>query len=169
MNRSVSSSQAAPAGGAVQPEGEAGGAAQPEGQAGQADEAAQPEQQGEAIGELSDLIVDMREGKIVYGILTRTDGQLVAVPFSALQYETSQEQFVLDIEPQTLDQLAFAQDSWPDMTSEQWASTVHEQFNREPYWQVFGYGSPGQPQQQQQQQEQQQQQQGPGAQPEESY
>jgi sporulation protein YlmC with PRC-barrel domain len=152
--------QAQPEPGAAEGQGDALGEA--EGQAGQPGDA-QQQAQGEELGQLRDLIVDMREGKVVYGILTLTEGQLVAVPYTALQYEAQQQQFTLDADPQALQQLAFAEDSWPDLTSEQWASMVHQQLNREPYWQVFGYGSPGQAQDQGQPDQQQDQ---PGQQPE---
>lgn len=116
---------------------------------------------GEEVGTLRDLIVDMREGKLVYAIITRAEAedgrQLAAVPFSALQYQADQQQFALQGEAQTLAPLAFAEDSWPDLTSEQWASNLHQQFDQQPYWQVFGYGSPGQAQGEQQPQQQQQQ------------
>jgi len=131
--------------------------------------------QGQELGQLTDLIVDMREGKLVYAIISRTDAvaesQYAAVPFRALQYDPDQQQFTLDTEPQALSELAFGEDNWPDMTSEQWASRVHQAFNQQPYWQVFGYASPGQDQGQGQGQgqgpEQGQPGEGQGAQPEE--
>jgi sporulation protein YlmC with PRC-barrel domain len=153
---------AAAAGGAQQP-------AQPEqqieeGAGQQAEQQAQDTEQGqgEELGQLADLIVDMREGKLIYAIINRPDaaaeGQYAAVPFSALRYSQDEQQFTLDAEAQTLEQLAFGQDNWPDMTSEQWGSSVHQQFDQQPYWQVFGYASPGQGQGQGEQQETGQQQ-----------
>ena len=98
------------------------------------------------LGQVTDLIVDTREGRIAYAILGRgavmgIGGDLVAVPYSALSWEPQQERFTLDTDTATLDALAFKSDSWPDLTSEQWAARVHRQFDRQPYWQVFGYGA----------------------------
>jgi sporulation protein YlmC with PRC-barrel domain len=101
----------------------------------------------ERLGKLQDMVIDTREGRIVYGVLAGggvlgVGDRLTLVPYSALEYQKAQQQFVADATPQQIRARAFARNSWPDLTNEQWASQTHEQFGEQPYWQVFGYGSP---------------------------
>jgi sporulation protein YlmC with PRC-barrel domain len=100
----------------------------------------------EALGTVTDLIVDMREGRIAFALLSTdqapaVDGALALVPFRALTFDAARQRYALEAEAATVDSLAFDVDSWPDLTNQQWAANVHQQFNREPYWQVFGYGA----------------------------
>jgi sporulation protein YlmC with PRC-barrel domain len=102
--------------------------------------------ENQPLGKMSDLIVDMREGRIAFALLRAEgiegmDRALVAVPYSALSFSPARQRFMLEADRQTLRTLAFAPDNWPDLTNEQWASRLHAQFNRQPYWQVFGYGA----------------------------
>lgn len=99
------------------------------------------------LGTLSDMIIDGREGRVVYGVLT-TGGffgfgeELALVPYRALRYQEADDQFALDADEEAIDAVAFEDDNWPDLTNERWASSLHLTFNEEPYWQTFGYVSP---------------------------
>jgi sporulation protein YlmC with PRC-barrel domain len=96
-------------------------------------------------GRVVDLIVDMREGRVVYALVASGQalglgGRFVIVPFAELTFDRENEVFALNASQQTLRGLSFAPDNWPNLTDEAWAAQLHEQFDREPYWQVFGYG-----------------------------
>jgi sporulation protein YlmC with PRC-barrel domain len=100
--------------------------------------------QDEELGDLNQLIVDPREGRIVYGIVSYggvlgIGGKLVAVPWSALELQPAQDAFVIDATKETLDELAFSSGDWPDLSNEQWALETHRAFEQQPYWEVFGY------------------------------
>ncbi|HEX7008477.1 MAG TPA: PRC-barrel domain-containing protein, partial [Phycisphaeraceae bacterium] len=102
--------------------------------------------QGEELAQVSDFIIDTREGRAAYAVLSYggfagIGEKLVAVPYNALQPQPQEEAFTLNATRETLDQLAFESDSWPDMTDQQWASRVHQAFNQPPYWEVYGYGA----------------------------
>lgn len=104
--------------------------------------------QDESLAELEDLIVDLREGRIPYALLSYGGilgiGQdHVLVPWQALSFDAEEEAFVLDATEDQLDRFAFDPDDWPEMTDEQWASQIHTEFGQEPYWEVYGYAAPG--------------------------
>ena len=100
------------------------------------------------LGEISDLVIDAREGRIAYAVISHGGfigiGQkLSAVPWRALEHQPDQQRFALDTDAETIEQLAFSRNDWPDMASEQWANQTHSAFNQQPYWQVYGYAAPG--------------------------
>ena len=102
----------------------------------------------EEIGEVSDLVIDAREGRVAYGIVSHggflgMGRKHTAAPWRALQYEPDQEQFVLDADQETIERVSYAAGEEPDWTDEQWAAETHQAFNQPPYWQVYGYAPPG--------------------------
>ncbi|MFA9479824.1 PRC-barrel domain-containing protein [Phycisphaerales bacterium AB-hyl4] len=109
----------------------------------------------DTIAQIDDLMIDSREGHLAYAVLNYggflgIGRDYVAVPYQALQQAvgtddemfTDDDAFVLDADEDTLDRISFDRGDWPNMTDEQWAQSVHEAFDHEPYWQVFGYAPP---------------------------
>ncbi|MFA9478446.1 PRC-barrel domain-containing protein [Phycisphaerales bacterium AB-hyl4] len=116
------------------------------------------------IGQLQDLVIDTREGRVIYGILSYggilgIGEELAPVPFQALQFDEQEERFTLDATEEQLDQVAYQEGEEPDWQDQQWAMQTHQAFDEEPYWQVFGYAPPGEEGMQQQQQQQREHQQ----------
>jgi sporulation protein YlmC with PRC-barrel domain len=98
---------------------------------------------GENLGELEDVMVDMHRGHVAYGILTYggvlgIGEKWVAVPWAAFEMKPRLETARLDVDKKTLEELAFESDKWPTF-DEAYGRRIHERFNEEPYWQVFGY------------------------------
>lgn len=98
----------------------------------------------EKLGTLKDIIIDMREGRLVYGVVT--DGgtlgiseNLTAVPWAAFDIMPEKEYLAIDSDKAALKALSFKEDSWPDMTEQHWAQMTHDRFQQEPYWIIFGY------------------------------
>ncbi len=101
--------------------------------------------QDEGLAKVDDFMIDTREGRLAYAILSYggmlgIGADLVAVPYQALR--PMGDAFVLDADRETLDRLAFEGGERPDMTDPQWTEQVHDAFDQEPYWQVFGYAPP---------------------------
>lgn len=118
---------------------------------------------GEELGSISDLVIDLNRDKLAYAIVSYggtlgVGDRMVAVPWSAVEIDRQNDQVVLDTPRQTLDQLAFEGDQFPDFADQQWAQRTHRAFGVEPEESVFGYsieaGEQGQQQQGQQQQDQ---------------
>jgi sporulation protein YlmC with PRC-barrel domain len=87
--------------------------------------------QDEHLGDIKDIMIDMRTGKIAYavmasgGLLTLGE-KLFAVPWEALTLDTVNQRFTLNIDKQRIDAApGFDKDDWPDMANQSWASQVH--------------------------------------------
>jgi sporulation protein YlmC with PRC-barrel domain len=82
--------------------------------------------QGQDMGEVEDLIVNMDNGQISYAILElgdflETEQELFPIPLNALQVSAQQLAFMLDVDPATLANApAFNEDTWPDLTTPEW-------------------------------------------------
>ena len=95
---------------------------------------------GEHVGKISDIMLDVRNGRIAYAVLAEggflgMGANLHAIPWSALTLDTDQKCFFVDITAQRLkDDPGFDKDHWPVMADAQWGTSLHTYYNRDPYW-----------------------------------
>ncbi|KAF0811470.1 hypothetical protein IGB42_04088 [Andreprevotia sp. IGB-42] len=96
--------------------------------------------QGEDLGEIKGLMLDVERGRVAYAVLSfggflGLGDKLFAIPFSALILDTDNKQFVLN---ESRDRLktapGFDKDHWPSMADERWAHEIHTYYNASPYW-----------------------------------
>lgn len=93
----------------------------------------------EDLGNIKDLMIDLESGRIVYAVLSfggilGMGNKLFAVPWSALELDTENEQFVLNVPKKLLkDAPGFDQDNWPDMANHEWAREIHEYYQQPLY------------------------------------
>lgn len=86
--------------------------------------------QDEDLGDIKEIMLDMRSGKIAYvvmssGGLLGIGEKLFAVPWQALQLDTVHRRFVLDVDKERLQSApGFGAHAWPDMTDAGWANQV---------------------------------------------
>ncbi|BDB26148.1 hypothetical protein Tamer19_25190 [Cupriavidus sp. TA19] len=95
---------------------------------------------GEHVGKISEIMLDVPHGRIAYAVLT-TGGflgmgdTLHAIPWSALVMDTDEKCFRIAV---TADRIksapGFNKDSWPAMADPQWGKSLHEYYGRDPYW-----------------------------------
>jgi sporulation protein YlmC with PRC-barrel domain len=87
--------------------------------------------QGDDIGDIKDIMLDMRDGRVSYAVLTftaflSTGAKLFAVPWSALTLDTKNKRFVLDVAKDRLkDAPGFDKSHWPDMADQTWQNEIH--------------------------------------------
>ena len=90
--------------------------------------------QDESLGDIKEIMLDMRTGKIAYAVMSSggvlTIGEkLFAVPWEALTLDTANKRFTLDIEKERIDNApGFDTDHWPDMANQQWSSQIHSYY-----------------------------------------
>ncbi len=95
---------------------------------------------GEHVGKISDIMLDVRSGRIAYAVLAEggflgMGSQLHAIPWSALTLDTDEKCFFVDITAEQIrNEPGFDKDHWPSMADAQWGTTVHQYYNRDPYW-----------------------------------
>ncbi|WP_368623413.1 PRC-barrel domain-containing protein [Paraburkholderia sp. BR13444] len=94
----------------------------------------------EDIGKISHVMLDVRSGRIAYAVLSvggflGMGSNLHALPWNALTLDTSEECFRVSIPAQRIkDDPGFDKDHWPSMADAAWGTTVHQYYNRDPYW-----------------------------------
>lgn len=85
---------------------------------------------GEHLGEIKEIMLDMRSGQIAYAVMSHggvfsLGEKLYAVPWPALTLDTVKKRFVLDIERDRLETApGFDPEHWPNMANPAWASQI---------------------------------------------
>jgi PRC-barrel domain len=95
----------------------------------------------EDLGKIEDLIIDARNSRLAYAILSfggvlGLGDKHFAIPWEALAFDLSQKVAVLDIDKDRLKNApGFDKEKWPDMADEAWGAGVHDYYRCKPYWQ----------------------------------
>ena len=97
-------------------------------------------EEGETLGEISDIMIDVPTGRVAYAVLSvggllGVGEKLFAIPWRALQLDTEHKRFVLAVAKDKLETApGFDKDHWPSMADETWANEVHSYYGSQPYW-----------------------------------
>src|ERR1700761_9587465 len=95
---------------------------------------------GEDLGKVKDIMLDVRSGRIAYAVLSSggflgIGDKLLAIPWHALTLDTEQKCFVLNMTAERVKNApGFDKDHWPSMADQTWATSVHQYYGSEPYW-----------------------------------
>jgi sporulation protein YlmC with PRC-barrel domain len=95
---------------------------------------------GEDIGKISDIMLDVRGGRIAHAVLSEggflgRGAKLHAIPWSALTLDTAEKCFRVGLTGDEIkNEPGFDKDNWPSMADEQWGKSIHQFYKREPYW-----------------------------------
>lgn len=87
---------------------------------------------GEDLGDIKELMLDMSSGRIAYAVLSfgglfGMGDKLFAVPWSALKLDTANKRFTLDVPKSELKNApGFDKSQWPRMSDSTWARGVHK-------------------------------------------
>lgn len=96
-------------------------------------------EKGENLGDLKEIMLDLRSGRIGYAVLAfggflGMGGKLFAVPWSAMRLDAANKRFVLDVEKDRLkDAPGFEKDHWPDMADQGWSAKIHSYYGTTPH------------------------------------
>lgn len=94
--------------------------------------------QGEDLGEIKEIMLDMRSGQVAYAVLSfggflGMGEKLFAVPWQALRLDTVNKRFVLNVDKARLANApGFDPDAWPDMSDMHWAGEIHAFYGTDP-------------------------------------
>ncbi|MGB7338398.1 MAG: PRC-barrel domain-containing protein [Phototrophicaceae bacterium] len=95
---------------------------------------------GEDIGTISEIMIDIQHGTIAYAVLSfggfmGLGEKLFAIPWQALTADTVDEKFILNIRKDILEKAdGFDKNDWPDVTDVQWNYNTHVFYGYDPYW-----------------------------------
>ena len=90
--------------------------------------------QGEKLGSIKDLMMDIHSGRVCYAVLSfggflSLGEKLFAVPWSALTLDTENKRFILNVEADRLKNApGFDKDQWPNMADASWAQSIHSYY-----------------------------------------
>jgi sporulation protein YlmC with PRC-barrel domain len=103
--------------------------------------------QDKRIGDLRDIVFDVRKGNCTYGLVDYwgiwSIGQReAAVPWSVITIQYDHGIARLDADRKTLDSVAIRRDDIQRLTEPVFASKVQDSFGREPYGDVYGFVPP---------------------------
>lgn len=93
----------------------------------------------EQLGEIKEIMLDMRSGKVAYAVLSfggflGVGEKLFAVPWNALTLDTVNKRFVLDVDKEKLESApGFDKDNWPDMEDVSWEKEIHTYYGTKRY------------------------------------
>lgn len=96
--------------------------------------------QGEDLGEIKELMIDIQSGRVAYAVLgfggfLGMGEKLFAIPWSAFKLDADNRCFILDVAQERLKEApGFDKDDWPSMADPQWAATIHSYYGASPYW-----------------------------------
>ena len=96
--------------------------------------------QGENLGDLKEIMLDTTSGKVSYAVLDfggflGVGNKLFAVPWAALDVDTSDHSLILNIDKETLKNAeGFDQDDWPNFSDRDFERRVHDTYSATPYW-----------------------------------
>ena len=106
--------------------------------------------QEESLGEIKEIMLDMRSGQVAYAVLAfggflGMGEKLFAVPWQALQLDTVNKRFVLNVDKDKLQTApGFDPSAWPDMSDVGWSNQIHAFYGTEPMMGSQGVMSSGQ-------------------------
>ncbi|WP_332750927.1 PRC-barrel domain-containing protein [Hydrogenophaga sp.] len=92
----------------------------------------------EDLGEIREIMLDMHTGQVDYAVLSfggflGVGEKLFAVPWAALELDTTSRCFVLRVSKARLESApGFDKQHWPDMADPEWERDVHEFYGTQP-------------------------------------
>ena len=93
---------------------------------------------GEDLGDIKEIMLDMRTGKVGYAVLSfggyfGLGDKLFAVPWEALTLDTKNKRFTLNVETARLENApGFDKSKWPNMADQSWAKAIHAYYGTSP-------------------------------------
>jgi sporulation protein YlmC with PRC-barrel domain len=96
--------------------------------------------EGEALGEIKDIVIDWEAGEVAYivlsfGGLLGFGDKLFAMPLEAFSLNAREGVFLLDISKEKLAEApGFDEDNWPNYPQKQFVEELHHYYGFTPYW-----------------------------------
>ena len=96
--------------------------------------------EGETLGTLKEIMIDVQRGQISYGVLETGSflgmgGKLLAIPFEAFTVDEQAHKLILNVDKEVLKNAeGFDKNNWPDFASHEWITRTHDYFGFQPYY-----------------------------------
>ena len=96
--------------------------------------------EGEEVGKVKEIMLDVRSGMIAYVVMSSggflgIGDKLMAIPWNALSLDTDRKCFLLAMSAERVKHApGFDKEHWPSMADPTWATSLHQYYGRDPYW-----------------------------------
>ena len=99
---------------------------------------------GESIAKLKDVIVDSREARAAYAVVSfggtlGFSADTAVIPWNALRLDLEREVYVTDATPAQLEQAKLSHTEYQNIENRQYGEALHGVFGTQPFWEEFGY------------------------------
>jgi sporulation protein YlmC with PRC-barrel domain len=98
--------------------------------------------QNEDLGKIHELVIDAKEGRLAYAVLSfggfmGMGNKLFALPWKAFEFATTENKLILNVDKEKLKAApGFDKDSkWPDFADRTWGKGIYDYYGFDPYWQ----------------------------------
>jgi sporulation protein YlmC with PRC-barrel domain len=97
-------------------------------------------EQGEHLGKIEDLMVNLLSGRVTYAVLSfggflGLGEKYFAIPMEALALDPTDQIFILNVPSEKLDDAhGFDKNNWPNMADRRWETGIYSHYNLKPYW-----------------------------------
>jgi hypothetical protein len=95
---------------------------------------------GDKLGQIEELMIDLENGRVAYAVLSfggflGIGDKLFAIPFEALELDSENHRFVLDVAREKLEQApGFDKSRWPDFADPRFGQQVYGYYDIATYW-----------------------------------
>lgn len=95
---------------------------------------------GQDLGRIEELMIDTRQGRIAYAVLSfggflGLGDKHFAIPWEALRSSTQDDQFILNVDKQKLENApGFDRTNLPQRADRTWLGGVYSHYGYRPYW-----------------------------------
>jgi sporulation protein YlmC with PRC-barrel domain len=100
-------------------------------------------QQDEDLGKIHELVIDAKEGRLAYAVLSfggfmGMGNKLFAVPWRAFEFDKAENKLILNVDKEKLKAApGFDQEAkWPDFTDKIWGNSIYNYYGYDPYWKL---------------------------------
>ena len=100
--------------------------------------------QGETIAKLKDVILDTREARAVYAVVSYGGAlgfaaDTAIIPWDTLRLDMERGAYVTDVTLDQLEQAKLSDAEYRNLEDREHSKALHETFDMDPFWEVFGY------------------------------
>jgi hypothetical protein len=97
--------------------------------------------QKENLGKIHELVIDAKEGRLAYAVLSfggfmGMGNKLFALPWKAFEFSNTENKLILNVDKKKLETApGFDKDAkWPDFADRTWGDGIYKYYGCEPYW-----------------------------------
>jgi len=99
--------------------------------------------QNEDLGKIHELVIDAKEGRLAYAVLSfggfmGMGNKLFAMPWSAFEFAKPENKLILNVDKEKLKAApGFDQEAkWPDFADRTWGNSIYSYYGYAPYWKL---------------------------------